>query len=458
MPQFSAYDWESWQPRITQLIQTIIADVAKSQQGQGAALSPVSIATQAQQWLQRDTQASPETDWPALYAPAVHLHHPGYIAHQVVAPTIPSVIAGFIASALNQGMAVSDMGQSATAIERAVVLKMLAYFGWKEGEGILTSGGSLGNLTALLAARQRHSNAWEEGVPNNTLVLVSADAHYCVDRAVKIMGMGNQGVVKMQPNAQHKITGEILEKHISAQKAAGKEIMAVVGSACSTGPGVFDDLDEMASVCQQHNIWFHVDAAHGGMLQLSEKHKNLLQGIDQADSLIIDFHKMGFTPALTTAVLYKKGKDSFLPFKQDASYLWSDADFEPWTQSGLRTVECTKLMMGLKAYANLFWLPKAELVGMMDHIIAQAQQFAEGLAKRAGWELFQTPEANIVCFRNIHWDTAQHKEKLQKLIAGGSHYIVSTVIDNTFYYRCTFMNVHTETRHTEDLLNKLENL
>ncbi|MGB0167598.1 MAG: pyridoxal phosphate-dependent decarboxylase family protein, partial [Luteibaculum sp.] len=222
------------------------------------------------------------------------------------------------------------------------------------------------------------------------------------------------------------------------------------------GPGVFDNLKELAAICRKEEIWLHVDAAHGGLLKMSEQYSYLLEGIEEADSITIDFHKLGFTPALTTAVLYRKALDSYRPFTQEASYLWSEEAEDPGIQSGLRTLECTKLMMGLKAFANLVWLGEDEMRRMMDSLVSQTRDFASWLQDQPGWELFQYPEANILCFKSTDYSEKQHKEALKRLVASGTYYIVSTVIDGQFYFRITVMNVYTEESHLKTLIEQLK--
>lgn len=455
MENFLAYDRAFWK----ELSETVYSQVQQWQDTQSLQQVPVLNKTHIEKVIADfEESTSWKDDLAKIFSYSNHLYHPGYAGHQVVPPSIPSVLAGYLANFFNQGMAVYDMGQAANAIERIVLKTLRSAFGWDEAEGVMTSGGSIGNLTALLAARQAFEDVWEKGISDNYTVLVSEDAHYCVDRAVRIMGFGAKGVYKIQPNKKHKITGAALKEAIAEVRKQNRKVLAVVGSACSTGPGIFDDLEAMGEICQREKIWFHVDAAHGGLFQLSEKLKPLLRGAELADSIVIDFHKMGFTPALTTSVLFKNGLDSYKTFKQDAAYLWPEESTEPYAQSGLRTLECTKLMMGLKAYANLKWLGEREMAKMMEYLVDLSKQFADLIKSRSKWQLFQEPEANIVCFKFLGLEKERALDLLDKLVHGGSHYIVGTTIDNEFYFRVSIMNVATELSHLEDILNKIEEL
>ncbi|TXC76043.1 pyridoxal phosphate-dependent decarboxylase family protein [Luteibaculum oceani] len=455
MGNFLAYDRAYWK----QFIDSVHGQINNWTELQEQSEVPVLKKTDIQKVI-ADFESSEnwQSDLSKIFNYSNHLYHPGYAGHQVVPPSIPSALAGYLANYFNQGMAVYDMGQAANAIERIVLKRLRKAFGWDDAEGIMTSGGSIGNLTALLAARQAFDDVWEKGVEDHYTVLVSEDAHYCVDRAVRIMGFGAKGVCKIKPNDQHKITGEALQKAIAEVRKENRKIIAVVGSACSTGPGIFDDLQAMGEICQQEKIWFHVDAAHGGLFQLSQKLKPLLKGAELANSMVIDFHKMGFTPALTTSVLFKNGLDSYKTFKQDAAYLWPEESSEPYAQSGLRTLECTKLMMGLKAYANLKWLGEPEMARMMEYLVDLAHQFAAEIKKRSAWELFQEPEANIVCFKLKNVDKSSALAFLDGLIKQGTHYIVGTTISGQFYFRVSIMNVATNLEHLTAILDQIEKL
>ena len=170
--------------------------------------------------------------------------------------------------------------------------------GWDENaNGLLTSGGSLGNLTGLLAARQavKEYDVWETGVQRDLAVMVSAESHYSVDRAVKIMGLGENGVIKL-PTKNHKIKTDALLGLLKGAKENGRKVIAVVGNACSTSTGIYDPIDEMADFAGKTTFGFMLTEHNGGPAMISEKYKHLTKGMEKADSIVIDFHKMMLTP------------------------------------------------------------------------------------------------------------------------------------------------------------------
>ncbi len=389
-----------------------------------------------------------------------HLHHPNYMGHQVVPPLPMAALSDLMATFSNNGMAIYEMGPAATAIERNVIEWLLGFLGWDENaNGLITSGGSLGNLTALLAARQAVTayDVWENGVQGDLAVMVSSESHYSVDRSVKIMGLGDSGVIKL-PVKDHKILLDALPSILRQSKDEGKKIIALVGNACSTSTGIYDYNDEMADFCQENNIWFHIDGAHGGAAILSEKYNYLTKGIERADSIVIDFHKMMLTPALTTAVLFKNGNKSYESFAQKASYLLDKNGEIPWYDGAGRTIECTKKAMGLKVYMMIKTYGNELFSSYVEKTYDLAREFEIYINRLDDFELGAKPESNIVCFRlkKGKGDLNKHIASIRdKIIKDGEYYIVQTVIDEKIYFRITIMNPFTTIKNLKGLVEKI---
>lgn len=397
---------------------------------------------------------------------SVHLHSRKYMGHQI-SPTLPiAALAGLVSDFINNGMGIFEMGTLGTAMERSVVQTMTDLFGLgKEADGVLTSGGTLSNFTALLTARSVKANEpiWEKGQTQKLGLLVSEQAHYCVDRAVRMMGWGAEGIIKVPTNDRYQIEVDQLPVVLKEAENKGIQVIAVVGSACSTSTGSFDDLKSLANFAQKHQLWFHVDAAHGGALIFSKKHSALLAGIQEADSITMDFHKMLLTPAITTALLYKNGKNAYQTFSQKAQYLWKDSNTHEWYNLAKRTFECTKTMMGFKVYAalNEYGTPLYE--AYIDQVQDNAKAFAELIDEAHDFELAMEPQTNIVCFRfnppqqviNLNEMNAYIREKL---IAQGPFYLVQTELKGEKWLRVTLSNPFTSILDLKDLLNQIRTI
>ncbi|WP_438711981.1 pyridoxal phosphate-dependent decarboxylase family protein [Aquimarina muelleri] len=395
---------------------------------------------------------------------SIHVHHPRYIGHQVAVPALISTLAGLMSDLLNNGTGVYEMGMAANAIEKIVtdlVAKKLGYT--DEASGFITSGGTLANLTALLAARKAKapSPIWEHGNQEKLAVMVSEEAHYCIDRAARILGFGSDGIIKVPVDKDFKIDVEVLDKYFNKATSQGFHVIAIIGCACSTATGSYDDLNILADFAEQNKVWFHVDGAHGGGVVFSEKYKYLTNGIERADSVVIDFHKMLMTPSLNTALIFKKAENAYQTFVQKAQYLWDSQDTQEWYNSGKRTFECTKSMMSIKVYAVLKTYGEEIFEKNVDHLYDMAAFFAKTIKQRSYFELAMNPQANIVNFRYIYGDTninTLNNEIHQKLIRSGKFYIVQTTIGEERYLRTTIMNPLTQKEDLIALLDEIESI
>jgi len=294
-----------------------------------------------------------------------HLHHPGFIGHQVAVPHIGASIADMIHGVINNPMAVYEMGPTAAVIERVVVNWMLEKIGWFAGEnltdftdnadhggGVLTHGGSLANLTALLAARAAYfPDSWENGIADNLGVIVPAASHYSMARAISISGMGGQALCPAPVDELNVLRPEKLQQTFDQAIDQGREVFMVVANACATATGLYDPIDEIADFCENNKLWLHIDGAHGASALLSDNTSGLLKGISRADSVIWDAHKMLRTSALCAGVLFRQQKHLAQTFSQEEDYI-AFGNTEYGFDAGPFTIECTKAHLGTK----LFWV------------------------------------------------------------------------------------------------------
>ncbi len=401
-----------------------------------------------------------------IVSKSIKLHHPHYMGHQVTPPVPLAALSGVLTGLINNGMAVYEMGLVSNPLERIVTDFIAQYMGFdSQSGGFLTSGGTLANLTALLAARAAKApdDVWELGNGHLKLaVMVSEEAHYCVDRAVRVMGLGDAGIIKVPINDRYQMQTDRLESLLENAKNQGIQVFCVVASACSTSTGSYDDLGAVADFCQKHNIWLHVDGAHGGAVVFSDKYKHLIDGIDRADSVIIDLHKMMMMPALATAVIFRNGNDGYQTFHQKAQYLWDNPESYDWFNSGKRTFECTKLMMSVKIYVTLRTYGVQLLADNVDTLHGLAVDFAELVQKNKRFELAVSPQSNIVCFRFLGKKEQNINElntKIRKQILNdGNFYIVQTLLNGQVYLRVSLMNPLTKSKDLICLLDTIENI
>lgn len=396
---------------------------------------------------------------------SVNVHHPQYMGHQISPPAPLAALASFLGSMLNNGMAVYEMGAAGTAIEKLVVEDLNKRLGYdvNKADGFITSGGTLANLTALLSARQVKvkEDVWENGLQHKLGIMVSSEAHYCVDRAARIMGFGSEGVIKIPVDAQYRMKVDKLNEYYEDAVKKGIQIIAVVGSAPSTSSGMHDDLVEIARFAKKNNLWFHVDGAHGGAAIFSKKYQHYLNGIDQADSVVIDGHKMLMTPSILTFLLYKNKKHANSTFAQKAQYLLASDEEDKWYDIALKSFECTKRLMSIQFYILLQMYGEKLFDEFVTKLYDLGKNFSKMLQMHPDFQLAVEPDTNIVCFRyfenklsDAQLDHINRKIR-QHLLEEGEFYIVQTRLNNQVFLRTTIMNPGTQLVHFESLLNKL---
>src|ERR687892_1610771 len=440
--------------------------VAASQAGEGTAVSappPGDVERELDlRRLIREGGLGPAGSEPwlgALLRRSTRLHHPGELAHQVASPDVPAPGGDLVHGAINQPMSIYEMGAAANAIEAAVVEWMCERVGWGDGAGgVLTHGGSLANLTALLAARAAAApSAWTDGVHGGLAVLAPPSAHYSVKRSVAMLGLGERAVVPLEVDEYERIVPGALEAALERADAAGRRPMALVAAACATSTGLHDDLVAVGRFCRERGIWFHVDAAHGASALLSPDHRDLLRGIEQADSVVWDAHKMLRTSGVCAAILVRDARRLDAAFQQQASYLiYEDATTTGPDLLG-RQVECTKAQLGLKVFLNLAFRGER---GLGEYVAEQYEKtlgFWETISSRPGFECLCRPESNILCFR-YGSDADLQVALRERLLAEGRFHLSSTEVNGTRWLRMSVMAPATGERTIEELLDSIERL
>lgn len=395
---------------------------------------------------------------------SIHIHHPHYIGHQVTSPLPLTVLAQFCTTLLNNGAAIYEMGPVNMAMERNVIDRFGALIGFATGfDGIFTHGGTAGNLTAMLAARQAKTdyNIWEEGVKGVSRpgYMMSEQSHYSIGRNVKIMGLGEESIVKVPFDSAYRMRTDLLEDYWKRAEDKGINVISVTANSCSTATGSYDDLDAVADFCEKHGLWFHVDGAHGMGVLFSEKYRNRIKGIERADSVVIDFHKMLLVPALNTLVMFRNGEKSFETFAQKASYLFQKSEKNVWYNSAIRTIECTKSALGIIAYTAIKYYGDNYYREYIDSRYDLAVRFADMVRSHPDFELAVVPESNIVCFRYTPEGCNEHSLRQLNsnirdiIIKDGSFYIVQAELDGKIFIRLTIINPLTSENDLEELLH-----
>jgi len=410
--------------------------------------------------------------WEQVVGDSIHLQSPMYMGHQVAPPLPHAALADALVSLLNQSVAVWEMSPTGTLVEAQVVRWLLQLLGYPaSGDGTLCSGGSAANLTALLAAREAcFPGSWAAGVANTpelarAAILVSPHAHYCVERAVGMMGLGNDAMV-MVPERDGRMDPEALAALVPALRKDGRIPFAVAATAGSTATGLFDPLEEIANVTRREGLWLHVDGAHGASFLLSDRLRHHLRGIEHADSVAWDPHKMMWMPISTGAVFVREHRHLDAALQQSAPYLFHPRAGEARSlDTGRRTLQCSRRFDALKLWVCLQHHGADFFGQLLETTAAATESLYRKLEARADWEPAHRPESNILCFRHLTpavraadpaTQDAFQAALRERYNASGEGWMTTTVLGGRRVLRVTLMNPETGDEHLERMLDGVE--
>ena len=355
---------------------------------------------------------------------AVNVSSPYFVGHMTSAIPFFMVHLKTIIAALNQNVVKLETSKVVSVVEKQVVAKIHRMI-YNEKEsfykehvqnsdttlGVFVEGGTTANLTAMWAARnakfppkEGFAGIESEGVAaayraydiDRCVILVSRRGHYSLKKAGGVLGIGNQNVIALDTDKKHRIDLAGLKRTIHRLKADNPKtcILAIVGIAGATETGTVDPLEKLARIARDNNAHFHVDAAWGGPTLFSKKYKDLLNGIQLADSVTIDGHKQFYMP-MSCGMLYMKNPKALDVISYHANYVnrRGSVDLGIKTLSGSREansliLDCALKIMGTKGYALL-----------IDHGIETAAAFAREIKKRDLFELVTPPVLNILTYR-----------------------------------------------------------
>jgi len=373
---------------------------------------------------------------------AIQLHHPAYMGHQVCPPFPSAVIADLVISTLNQSTAVFEMSPIGTVIEQEVVRWLADRIGYPPASlGTAVSGGSAANLTALLAARARWIDRGRGG--KRQVILCSTDAHYSTARAAAIMGIDD--VIKIPTDDQHRLDRDALD---AALREAG-DVMAIVATSGSTATGAFDDLRAIAKLRDEHDTWLHVDAAHGASVVLSERLRPLADGLDLADSLAWDPHKMLWMSLSLGVILVRDARWLRRAFEADAPYLFNAE--RAGDNIGEVTIQCSKRADAIKLWLTLQMYGTRPFVEAMEHVTDMTRYLYDQVTASDDFEAMHVPVFNIFCFRHRS-DDETNAALRETLIRSGQAWITSTVLKGQRVLRVTMINPRTERGDVDRML------
>jgi aromatic-L-amino-acid decarboxylase len=377
-----------------------------------------------------------------------------------------------LVSALNQNGAAWRNSPAANVIEARVIRWLCELIGYGSNAfGTITSGGSEANLVGLKCARDAaNEKIRDEGLraaPNDLVVYATEQSHYSIEKSLDIIGMGRKSLRKIPTDERFHIRADILRETIERDRDEGRIICCICGAAGATSTGVVDPLDELADIADHAGCWFHVDAAYGGALAFSDKHKPLLKGIERANSVTIDPHKWMFVPFACGALLTRDGqkilRDSF---DVTPEYLSegrerlgkADEEFDGFRYGQLGT----KRFNAFKLWASLKTLGVQGYAEIVERQIELTNYFASRLDNLKDFERVGQVETAVCCFRFVPNETIDEesldrsqRELQQRIERSGEAWFATTVLKGRRVLRVNVNSFLTERRHIDDLIELL---
>lgn len=336
----------------------------------------------------------------------LHLSHPHAVAHLQPPPLAVAVAADALASASNASLDTYDSGPSAIAMERWLIQGLVELAGLgHQADGVLTPGGSMSNLLGLLLARdaaalRRGIDTRRQGVGTlrGPVVLCSELAHFSVHRACAALGLGEDAVRPVPTDSRRRMRPEALATLL---RELGPEHtpLAIVATAGTTDFGSIDPLPQIAAIAAEHGIWMHVDAAYGFGALFSERLAGRLAGLELADSITLDLHKLGWQPA-ATSVLLVSNASAFTALEREVAYLNPVDDADAGYEGLLgRSLQTTRRPDAVKVAATLLAHGRRGLGEMVDACHDLALHAEKRIAAEPELELVSPAELTTVVFR-----------------------------------------------------------
>jgi len=369
---------------------------------------PIEVKEHLQQPLPNDPQGADEAydDFLTNVLPyPLGNIHPRFWGWVIGTGTPFGVLSEMLAATMNPNMGGGD--HVANNVERQVLDWCKEMLGFPpEASGILVSGGSMANFVGLAVARNSRAgfDVREKGVaasPKPMTFYGSVEMHSCLQKAVELLGLGNEALRRIPVNADYQIDLDELDRAIQADRAAGFQPIGVIGNAGTVNTGAIDDLNSIADLCQREKLWFHVDGAFGALAAISPELRPLLQGMERADSIAFDLHKWMYMPIEVGCTLVRSEEAHRHAFSVTPEYL---SHFERGAAGGTRWfneygLQLTRGFRALKVWLSIKEHGIDKYGRLIKQNVDQCRYLVELIEAAPELELMAPAPLNIVCFR-----------------------------------------------------------
>ncbi|WP_432010398.1 pyridoxal phosphate-dependent decarboxylase family protein [Streptomyces cucumeris] len=398
---------------------------------------------------------------------AVYFHHPRYLAHLNCPVVIPALLGEAVLSAVNSSLDTWDQSAGGTLIERRLIDWTAERIGLGDAaDGIFTSGGTQSNLQAMLLARDEACKLVEKEAaatgtgeipPKSAIlprlrILTSEASHFSIQKAAAILGLGYEAVIPVPCDQDRRMRTVALARELDRCRRENQVVMAVVATAGTTDFGSIDPLPEIAGLCSRYGTWLHVDAAYGCGLLASPTRRHLLNGIERADSVTVDYHKSFFQPVSSSAVLVRD-RSTLSHATYHADYLNPERSAKNLIPNQVdKSIQTTRRFDALKLWLTLRIMGADAIGGLFDEVVDRAAEGWSLLDTDPRYEVVTRPQLSTLVFRYVPpagegCDPAlvdrANLHAREALAASGEAVVAGTVVDGRHYLKFTLLNPET---------------
>ena len=385
-----------------------------------------------------------------LHDASLSVDYARYLSFVPAAPTESSILFDLVVGACSIYGGSWIEGAGAVFAENEALAWLTSLTGMPEGTGgVFVPGGTIGNLSAMVAARGHAAQRLGDDRPTRWAFLASEQAHSSVKSGADVM---DADVIAVPVDEHMRMTGAgvaaALDQH-------GDRVAGVVATSGTTNLGVIDDLRGIGEACRASNVWFHVDGAYGGAALVAPSVRHLFDGLDLADSFIVDPHKWLFAPFDCCALLYRTPSDAQHVHAQQADYLTFLDQFGAWNPSDF-AIHLTRRTRGLPFWFSLATHGTQAYADAVEVTLDLAQSAAEMVREADHVDLVFEPSLSVVVFERTGWTAAQYQAKSEEMMFDGTAFVVPSRHMGRPVYRFCFVNPRTTTADIAVIIDSLK--